>query len=365
MSQLKSIFGNAVDRLQVMVDKSKDLFAPLWYPKYFDVATPQTSLTYTSVIGRSRIEAAASVVDRDAATPLRNRAGLEKLSGEIPAIKQMYVLKESDYRDYINIQNANVDDQTKLRQVLDLIWGDVKKCGDGCHKRVDMFVLQALSTGKITISTTTNPDGIVQSDIDLLMSSSNKKNSATTWGTAETATPITDIENVVSDAKARGINFAKILMSDTLWQKFRQTKQVKDTLMAFFYGPKPGSGFNPIAVSTLDRVNEFLSATGLPIIEVVNEVIGVEKDGAITAVKPFDEDNATFIPAGKLGVIKNALAIEQLRPVQNVAYANANGVLISKFSSNEPFAEYTKGEWNAFPAWETIDSCYILTAVHA
>jgi hypothetical protein len=364
MSKYKSLFGTSVDKLQIMIDKSKSLFAPLWYPKYFDVAPPQQSLTYTSIIGSERIEAAASVVDRDGKTPLRDRAGLAKLTGEIPAIKQMLQLKESDYRDFLAIQGTQgVDDQTKLKQLLDLIWGDVKKCGDAPHKRMDIMVLQALSTGKVVINTTTNPDGIVHDDIDLLMDSANKKTAAVTWATAATATPITDIETVLADARSRGLGFAKILMSQTLWLKFRKAKEVIDTMQAYFYAAKPGGGINPIAITTLDRVNEFMTANQLPVIEIVNESIGVTKDGSITASNYFDANNCTFIPAGKLGTIKNALAIEKLKPVDKVNYADYNKVLISKWSQNEPFGEFTKGEWNAFPSWETIDSCYILTCV--
>jgi hypothetical protein len=364
MSKLKSLFGAAADRMQVMIDNSKELYAPLWYPQYFDVAPPQQSLTYVSAIGRSRIEAAASVVDRDSATPLRSRQGLEKLSGEIPAIREMFALKESDYRDFLSLQNLpGIDDKTKLNQALDLIWGDVKRVGDAPHKRIDIMVLQALSTGKIQINVTNNPDGIVTDDIDLLMNTANKKQGAVTWGTAATATPITDIETVVVDAKARGISFVKILMSYNLWLKFKKTKEVLDTLQAYYYGPKPGAGFNPIAISTLDKVNEYMTANKMPVIEIVDESIGVEKDGVITATNYFNENNATFVPAGKLGSIKNALAMEKMKPVQHVTYADYKGVLVSKWSQNEPWGEFTKGEWNAFPALEAIDSIYILTCV--
>lgn len=365
MSKYKSLFGTSVDKLQIMIDKSKSLFAPLWYPKYFDIAPPQTSLTYTSVIGSERIEAAASVVDRDGKTPLRDRPGLNKVSGEIPALKQMLQLKESDYRDYLMIQQTQgVDDQTKLKQLLDLIWEDVKRCGDAPHKRVDIFCLQAISKGKIVIDANTNPDGIFHDDIDLLMDSGNKKTATVTWATAATATPLTDIESVVEDASGKGLSFAKILMSRTLWLKFKKTKEVIDTMAAFYYGPKPGASFNPTPITTLLKINEYMEQNDLPIIEIVNEQIGVTKDGTITSSNYFDANNCTFIPAGKLGTIKNALAIEKLKPVDKVNYADYNKVLISKWSQNEPFGEFTKGEWNAFPAWSTIDFCYLLTCVY-
>ncbi len=365
MSKLKSIFGAYADNLQLVIDARNDRFDPLWFPSYFPVATPQMSLTYTSVIGESRIEAAASVVDRDAETPLRSRPDLRKLSGEIPAIKEMFSLKESDMRDFEVMKALPVPEATRRNQILDLIWGDTRKAGNSVYKRIDMMCLEAVSKGKISLNTTNNPDGLVSDDIDLLMPTDNRIQSATSWETSATATPITDIETVVSAGRNKGVSFSKILMSPTLFGKFKKAKEVIDTLTAYFYGPKPGSGFNPVAVSTLDRINEFLSANRMPVIEIVDKVFGVEKDGVINTLRPFSDENASFIPGGPLGVIKNAIAMEEVRKVENVTYAKFQDALISKWHQNEPLREWTKAEWNAFPSLDSVDLIHILEAVHA
>lgn len=362
MTKLKSVFGAYSERLQVVIDNSLDKFAPNWYPKYFGWAPIQQSLTFTSVIGRSRIEAAASVVDRNAATPLRSRQGLEKLTGEIPAIKEMIPMTESDYRDFLTMQAINVDDATKRTQLLDLLWGDVKKMGDSTHKRLDIMALEAISTGQISLTVTNNPDGLVlSSPVDLLMPSGNKSSVTNTWGTAISATPITDIEAVIQSASTRGIVFEKMLMSNDLWLKFKKTKEVLDTLGAYYYGPKVQG--SPIAISTLDKVNEYLTANRLPMIEIVDETIGIEKDGVVASIKPFSLTNVAFIPSGQLGMIKNAIAIEQMQPVGNVNYATYNRAIISKWSQNEPFQEWTKAELNACPSLDAIDAIYLLTAI--
>lgn len=260
------------------------------------------------------------------------------------------------------MQALNTDDAIKKGQLLDLLWGDVKKMGDSGHKRLDIMALEAVSTGQISLTVENNPDGIILTDpVDLLMPLGNKKTVDISWGTAATATPIADIEGVLESARARGIRFAKMLMSYSLWLKFKRTKEVLDTLSAYYYGPKAQG--NPIAISTLDKVNEYLSANQLPIIEIVDEYIGIEKDGMVNTIQPFSQTNVSFVPAGQLGVIKNAVAIEQLQPVPNVTYGTYNRALISKWKENEPFTEYTKVELNAFPAVDAIDSMYLLTAV--
>lgn len=364
MTKIRSIFGAYADRLQVVIDRSADRFAPTWYQKYFGWAPVQQSLTFVSAIGRSRIEAAASVVNRDSETPLRSRQALEKLTGEIPAIKEMFKMSESDYRDFLTMQALNVDDATKRAQLLDFLFGDVNKAGSSAHKRLDIMALEAVSTGQISLDINNNPDGLVLANpVDLLMPTTNKKQAAVSWANSATATPITDVEAVVKAGKDKGVSFAKMLMSDDAFMKFKKAKEVVDTMTAYFYGPKPGAGFNPVAVSTLENINTYLTANRLPIIEIVDEVVGIEKDGVINTLRPFNQNAVSFIPSGELGKIKNALAIEQLRPVDKVTYASYNRALISKWSQNEPFGEWTKVELNAFPALEAVDSIFILTAV--
>lgn len=363
--KLKSIFGAYADSLQLVLDKSQDRFAPTWFQQYFGFAPPQVGLTFTSVIGASRIEAAASVVSRDSETPLRARGQLSKMSGEIPAIKEMFKMTESDYRDFEVMQRMPVSDATKRDQMLDFIFNDSLKVRNSVFKRLDYFALQGLSTGKIDLTVSNNPDGIVLTEpLDLLMPAGNKKQAAVSWAIPATATPITDIENTVKAAVDAGRSISKILMENSLWLKFKKCKEVIDTMQAFYYAAKPGGGFNPVAITTLDNINNFMTANRLPIIEIVDAVVGIEKDGKISVHRPFSDKNAVFVPAGQLGMIKNAIAIEQLHPVSAVSYATSQGALISKWSANEPFGEWTKAELNAFPSFDAIDGIFHLEAIY-
>jgi hypothetical protein len=95
--------------------------------------------------------------------------------------------------------------------------------------------------------------------------------------------------------------------------------------------------------------------------EVIDPVIGVEKDGVITNIRPWKAENVALVPDGILGTIHNSLAMEELMPVPEVKYAKYQNILISKWFENNPFGEYTLGEWNAFPGFELIEQCYILT----
>lgn len=354
--KIQSVFGKYASKMQVMIDSRKDIFKPTWFPKYFDFGLTTVGLDFTTVIGRSRIEAAANVVDRDSAAPLHSRAQIEKLTGEVPAIKQLFKMSETDYRNFITIQALpNLSDTAKRDMMLKLLWDDLTKASNGPMKSIDMMCLQAMSTGKISINSTTNPAGLALGDIDLLMPAENKKVVTAKWSVVADGDPIAEIETIVKEAKAKGIVFEKMLMRmETYWNMAKCTK-FKSNITAFY---NPGS--NARVSVTIERVNEYLQANKLPIIEIVTEIIGIEKDGKISTYEPWEVANVTFVPAGKFGIIHNAYAIEQMKPVAGVNYATAGKVLLSKWQQNNPWAEFTQGELNAFPGIEIIDQMVIL-----
>lgn len=356
MATIKSIFGSYADKLQVVVDNNLGLFETPWFPKYFTWAPPQSTLTFKTVVGRSRIEAAATVIARGSRAPLRGRLPLEMYTNKIPPIAEKFQLDEDILRDFLNLQNSPIGDDAKKSQLISLLFDDVKKVGNAAMKRLDMFVLEAISTGQITLTTNNNPDGVVApTAIDLFMPTGNKVNAGTAWSNPA-ATPITDITNMVNNAAAAGVSFAKILVSRNTYTNFSKTTEVKN-LLSNFLGFKNAGNLIP----TIDNINTLLQASLLPPIEIVDVPIGVEKDGKITAIRPFSDTNAVFIPAGNIGVIANAYALEEIRPVDKVTYAKFNNALISKWADNEPYQEFTKVELNAFPSIDGIGSIYLLS----
>lgn len=359
MAKVNSVFGAYADKLQVVVDKALDKFAPTWFENYFEWGVPQQTLSYVTAIGRSRIEAAASIITRGSSAPLRSRAGLDKLSGEIPPIAHKFAMREEDYRNYLMLLNMNVSDAVKQKAALDLLFGDVKKAGDGVMKRLDYMVLEGLSTGQITVTVTNNPDGVVADAIDLLHSNDNKSNATTDWGTSASATPIADIEGAVKTQSDKGNRIAKVLLTPVSWGKFRKCTEVKD-----YFGAFAGKTNNKV-LPTLANVNQFLSEHNLPIIEIVDQSIGIEKDGVITTYRPFSDTNAVLVPDGKLGTIHNALAMEQMEPVDKVNYASFKQALIKKWRENDPWAEFTEGELNAFPGVDAIDQIHLISTTAA
>lgn len=351
-----SIFGQygTSGALQAIIDKRMDRFKTREFTKYLSWDTPQVDLSFADVIGRSRIEAIASVIGEDAVSPVRSRQGLEKLEGKIPTISHKYLMKASDYRNYITLQNQNnVSDDTKKKQIIDLIFNDVKNAADGCTARVDVMFLQALSTGKIDLSVANNPDGVAYGQIDMLLPADNILTADKIW-TDPTAKPTNDFEKVIAAAQAKGNgDFEKILMTRPTFNKLKDSAEIQ----AIF----KNSNKDNYALVTLARVNDFFTSNGLPAIELQDSLFGLEQDGNITTFKAFADDVIVFVPQGQLGTVKNGLVVEgDLMQVSGHSYANVDKVKIAKWSKTEPMNEFTRGQLHAIPALTAIDAVYHL-----
>lgn len=357
MNYLKSQFGAYAEAqaMQAIIDASNARFNVPFWNKYFSMGVPSQSLTYVTVIGKTRLDSAASLVARDSRTPLRSRGSIGKLTGEVPAIKVMKSLDEEDYRSFLTFQALQIADATKKAQLLNLMWGDIASVVNSVNKRLDYMVLEGMSTGKITITTTNNPDGIIADDIDLLMPAENFLTVVKVWSDP-TSTPLTDIRNAVKKIKDSGkTGITKMIMDDYTYLLFEANAEVIAGLKGYY---NPGS--NAKYVATIDSINVFLRANRLPYIEIIDEMVMIEVDGKQTSTRPYKKENVLFIPDGNLGEIKNALAIEELQPVTQVGYSKAGNILVSKWFANEPFGEYTKAEFNAFPSFDQIDTMFLL-----
>lgn len=360
MAIVASVFGNLASNqnLQALIDNSIDAFQneSIWR-RYLDWGLPQMELSFATVIGRSRIEAAASIVDPDSPAPLRGRSALEQLEGKIPTMKQAFSLNQSDYRALLNLQNLPIPDNAKKQQLIQKLFNDVRNASVSTDRRLDIMFLQAVSTFQIDLSLTFNPDGVAFGTVNLLAKDEQKRTVGVTWveANAATADPFKDIEAVVAYAASTGRSFSEIWIDQELWLTIKNFDKVKSALSGYM---NPGSNKN--FVVTLDRVNEYLAANKQPIIKVVNERRGIEKDGKVQTINPFKKENVVFVPAGKLGMVHNAICIEEVEPVAGVNYAKYDRTLLSKYRDNNPWMEYTQVELNAFPALEAIDGIFIL-----
>jgi hypothetical protein len=342
--------------LQFLLDSSQiNLEGQSIWRNWLDVGIPQMSLNFDSAIGRERIAAAASIVDSDAPAPLRSRNKLELYKGKIPAIKEKFRMNQDDMRA-IEVLRALPVAGGNNTALISFLNKDLQEAAVSGDKRIDIMLLQALSTLTIDVTATNNPDGVIYGTIDLLAQSYQSQGVPVVWTDATNAKPIDDIENFLQAMwNLRGRQFGRILMSYELWINFKKTAQVKSYLATFYNTGKTTSAF----AVTLNTVNEMFTANMWPQIEIVNHTANIEVDGSPTFIKPFNSNNVAFVPNGKLGTLFNAVSMEQVHPVAGKNYATFGPTLVSKWGESDPLVEYTGMEMNAFPALN-VDGIFIL-----
>lgn len=354
-----SYFQNLAEsqNIQFLIDSSRqNLEQQSIWRNWLNVGLPQMSLSFDAAIGRDRIAAAASVVDSDSPAPLRSRNKLELYKGKIPAIKEKFRMNQDDMRT-LEVLRALPLSGGNNEALIAFLNKDLQEASVAGDKRVDLMLLQAMSTLTIDVTTTNNPDGVVYGTIDLLADATTQLQGVPTiWSNASAAKPITDIENfIIKNWNARGRQFGKIVMSYELWQLFRATTEVKDMLKSFFNIGKTNGTF----ATTLNNVNDMFVANGWPTIEVINHVTHIEVDGLPTYVKGFNVNNVAFVPAGKVGTLFNAVSMEEIHRVASKSYAKFGPTLVSKWAESDPLVEFTGMEMNAFPSIN-VDEVYVL-----
>jgi len=328
------------------------IYDSFYWPTFFPIkSTPL--LTYETLIGEEGARIAADVVAYDSEAPLKTRRVISKLSGEIPPIRVKRKMTETDLNTY-NILKAQAEgaDQESL---LDLVFNDVDFVVNAVNARLEWLALSAMSYGSITLAATNNNGIVTENAIDFQVPTGNKSGVAVTWSTGATCTPLTDIRTVVDAADAVGVKLQYILMRRATFNKMKISTEFLGEV-SFYLTARTGLTKAP----NLEQTNAFLVSEGLPKIVLIEQSVGIENDDhTISYANPWKNNYITYIPQVQLGRTLAGPIAEETNPPKQVVQAKKGNILVSKYSSVDPVAEYTKGEINAFPSWNNVDYCYL------
>lgn len=359
-SALLAFLANEGITPEIMLETAEARFAPLWFPQYFRTADPTVSLEFQTILSAETLEAMATVGSRESEVPLHGRQGLEKLKGEVPPIFVGRKFNAQELRNLEILLGSNaLGLPERLRQVMAREIEDYAYCRNSVLRRLDFMCKQAVSYGSVTINLDNNPKGIFF-DVPLV-GADNKVNSVGNWADIDTDI-IADFEAMRLKALTLGVSFERVMIAESLWYKVIKNKSLRDFLKGYF---NPGS--NAKFATNLENVNAAFTAERFPIFEIVSDLAYIDSDGKKQAVAQngWSQTNAVFVPAGDLGVIHNALADEQITPVEDVTYLLADGVHLSRWRTRKPVAEITEGVYNAFPGLEQAKKIVILNTLGA
>ena len=333
---------------------------PLFFPW-----KPSPTLKYETLIGQTGVAVAGDIVSYNSSAPIKSRKVLGKLAGNIPSVRIMRTMTEDDMNDYIQFRALATSDAHKA--LLKLIYDDVSFCASGCLARLEWLVLQALSSGSVSLTNTNNAGIVTEHAIDFQIPASHKRviktaTATRTWdnSTATNPLPLTDIKVVCDLARDNGTRIQYIIMNQTTFAAMIATSQVVNMCAPYMgFGYLGTTSFAP--TPTLAAVNAYLTAQSLPQIRVIDQRVTLEnRDFTQTTVDPWTDYNVLFLPDLACGNMLYAPIAEEVFTPKQADQMKKDNVLVTKFSTVNPTTENTKGEINAFPSWSTVSYCYLL-----
>ena len=152
------------------------------------------------------------------------------------------------------------------------------------------------------------------------------------------------------------MTFDRILLDQKRLSYILRSKKMKQVI----FGTDKSS--SPLLLANL---NEFMRSNGLPVFEVIRRMTRIQDNGKIREYKPWNDKSLVFVPEGRLGVIKNAYADNELRPEPGVAYsttdASASRSGAKGETDNSNGVEFTKAQSISLPVITEINGIYSLS----
>jgi hypothetical protein len=296
----------------------------------------------------------ADVVSMDSALPLKKRDSFGTASGDIPKMGMKFSLNEKTMSDIDVLQARNVETKTLVGK----IFADTVKATMGIYEKLEFMFLQALSTGVTLIDDDTNVGTGIR--IDFQYKADNSFGVALPWSNPASK-PIDDIRRVVKEAKAKGDAPAFLLMDEGTFDNLASNQQTREQ-----YAFSQNFVGNTIPVPDLDQVNAMMQKRYKLTIQIIDRTVVTERDGKRTTQTPWGASKVVFLQNLKVGKLVYGILAEETRPNKAVLYEKADDfILLKKWHSPEPFAEFTSSQALVLPVINNVDSIYILNAEEA
>jgi len=322
---------------------------------YKEMLTEELSvdLQWKSLTVNSNI-VAADIVALDSELPLKKRDSFGTASGDIPKTGLKMKLTEKQMSDIDVLKARNVETSV----LVDKIFQDQIKVTMGIHEKLEFIFLQGLSTGIGLVEDENNVGTGIRVDYGYL--ADNKFGASVKWSDAN-AKPIDDIKRVIKEARAKGDVIKVLMMSDTTFDKLAENAQTREN----FAFSQNFVGTN-IPTPDLEQVNTLMQRKfGLTIV-VVDRTVTTERDGVRTIHTPWATDNVIFLTSPKVGKLAYGILAEETRKSPKVMYEKSGSfILLKKWSTEEPFAEFTSSQALALPVINNVSSIYLLNCEEA
>ncbi len=330
---------------------------PMYFPNFFGIKA-KSSLKWETLVGEKGAPVVADVISFDSSAPQKTREVVSKLSGDIPKTALKRGMNESDYNEYKQLERDAQGDAQQM-EVLNLAFKDEDFVYNGVRGRFEWWCMQLMSKAGFHL-TAKNNNGIVTAEfVGCGMPSTNKKVAGYDWANAANADGLQDIDDVVVAASAEGVTIKYVIMHTADFALLKKQKSTIEKIKAWVNQTSK-------IVITKKVINEYLSEQEIPVqIITVSPAVRIEdKNHKRKTINPWERKRICFLEDLNVGDIQHGpIAAEASESIKKKAImVKKDFILISKFSTEEPFKEWTKAEANAFPVVNDPDAMFILKA---
>lgn len=363
---LSSLFGELTRNVQARIDAASELnkriFDNVIYRRFMDWDTPTVGLDFEEIVGKYNLTVAAATIGENAKEPILGSYGLETVKERVLNHAVTLPMTVQEYRKILQLLDSkSIPEEQKKKQLLDLMWGGVQRVVNGVEAKIDIIFLGALSNcGIFTFDSTNNPEGGVRGTINFNMPDTNIAKSKTQWTEAnlETVDCMEDIQAVLDAADDKAI-LGKILLAPSKVSYMCRSKKMKQMI----WGTDKSS-----KIVQLKDINDYMESNGYPTIEKMKRQCKIQNGNVLAPYTPWNANNIVFVPDGKLGVVKNAYANNELKPESDVAYSNYGRIRVSQWHVGETKGanqgEFTKAESLALPVLTEVENIFTLKTVY-
>lgn len=357
-----SIFGALTQSVNARIDAAsllnKQLFDQTIYSRFLDWDTPTIGLDFEELLGKYNLTVAAATIGDNSNEPILGTYGLETVKEKVLNHALTLPMTIQEYRKVLQIMDSkSISDKQQKQQLINLMWGGVERVVKGVEAKLDIIFLSALSNeGKFTFDETNNPEGGVRGSINYNQPVENIAKSKTTWIDAniDTVDCFEDIQAILDVAQDKTV-LSKILLSPSRLSYMCRSKKMKQMI----WGTDKSS-----KIVQLRDINEYMQSNDYPVFETIRRQVKIQKGNTLTPFSPWNEKNIVCVPDGKLGLMKNAWANNELRQEPGVAYSNYGRIRVSQWgigeTQNSKGVEFTKAECLALPVITEIGGTYTL-----
>ena len=363
---LSSLFGELTRNVQARIDAASELnkriFDNVIYRRFMDWDTPTVGLDFEEIVGKYNLTIAAATIGENAKEPILGSYGLETVKERVLNHAVTLPMTVLEYRKILQLLDSkSISEEQKKKQLIDLMWGGVQRVVNGVEAKIDIIFLGALSNcGIFTFDSTNNPEGGVRGTINFNMPDTNIAKSKTQWTEAnlETVDCMEDIQAVLDAADDKAI-LGKILLAPSKVSYMCRSKKMKQMI----WGTDKSS-----KIVQLKDINDYMESNGYPTIEKMKRQCKIQNGNVLAPYTPWNANNIVFVPDGKLGVVKNAYANNELKPESDVAYSNYGRIRVSQWHVGETKGanqgEFTKAESLALPVLTEVENIFTLKTVY-